>query len=252
MAIDTPKVIPTAPKSAAAKAMTLNTYLSLQNSPLGTGKGENFNVPLNYAIPPARIYVVNHSRTKMRKEIEVAVSERRGAEEALIFDKELAKIYNVDTLTRRIEQGKDMNRYVSRVHPVIFRLQVGSPVGGGKPVVYAIPPARDENSPPPRVEVLEGAWDLYLGNYARMRGFEKATDIGEKEPDPSIEGAERSRYNINWSSRHNPVLRFTDDGETTTWNEQYGYLEFIRETQKPIVEELDKEYLAALDLTEAI
>lgn len=226
--------------------------VSLKNHPLGNGANENFSVPANYRIPPARIYVVNHSRTRKRKEIVVPVSAQRGAEEALIFDKELAKIYNVDTLTRRIEQGKDMNRYAERVHPVIFKIQIGSPMGGNKPVIYGIPPARDEQTPPPRVEVLEGVWDLFLGNYARMRGYEKFSDMGTKEPDETIIGAEKSRHNINWSLRHNPVLRYTDDGETFDFDNKFGYIEIIRETVQPMVEVVDREYLDSLSISEAM
>lgn len=252
MAIDTPKLIPTAPKSNAAKAMTLGTFLDLQNNPLGHGKGENFNVPSNYAIPPARIYVINHSRTRKRREIAIPVSAQRGAEEALIYDKELAKIYNVDTLTRRIEQGKDMNRYVDRVNPVIFKIQIGSPVGGAKPVVYGIAPAKEDATQPPKVEVLEGVWDLFLGNYARMRGYETFAEMGTKEPDPSIIGAEKTRHSTNWSLRHNPILRYSDDGETFDFDNKFGYLEIVRETVVPTTEVFDREYLDSLSITEAM
>ncbi len=158
-----------------ARGTTLQTWLDLQNNPLGSGKGENFNVPANYAIPPARIYVLNHSRTKAWKRLVIPVSRLRGAEDALIFDKELAKIYNVDTLYKTAEGGRDMSRYTVGVYPVIYSFQIGSPMNGEKPRVYAIPPARDAESPPPKVEVYEGAWDLFLGNYARMRGFDKLT-----------------------------------------------------------------------------
>src|SRR5271165_546266 len=146
-----------------ARGTNLAVWLDLQNAPLGKGKGDpNMGVAANYVIPPARIYVRNWSRTQKRKEIAVPVSDRRGAEEALIYDKELAKIYNVDTLTRRVEQGKDMNRYVNHVHPVVFTFKVGGQT-------YAIPPARNEETDPPKVEVREGSWDLFLGNYDRMR-----------------------------------------------------------------------------------
>lgn len=227
-------------KNPAVRAQTLQAYLDLQNHPLGTGQGENFNVPMNYQIPPARIYVQNWSRTKAWKRIVVAVSSTRGAEEALIYDRELAKIYNVDTLYKRIEQGKDMNRYKTEIHPVIFSFKVGGQT-------YAIPPARTTDSPPPRVEVREGAWDLFLGNYQRMRAVRK--DNGA--PDATVVGDEKSRLAVAWRSRHNPVMSFTDDGETTDLENPYGFLEFIRETQKQTIEALDKEYLSALDLVEA-
>lgn len=242
-----------------AKGTNLGVWLDLQNHPLGTGKGENFNVPTNYAIPPARIYVVNHSRTHEWMQVVIPVSAQRGAEEALIYDKELAKIYNVDTLNKRIEQGKDMNRYKKVINPVIFSFKVGAPQGTLKgcapPIVYAIPPARDKDTPPPRVELVEGAWDLFLGNYARMQGYAKYSDMDVKEPDPTIKSDEVARHSIRWRQRHNPVFRFTDDGVTTEGNNsgdpKFGFLEFIRETAKPVVEQMDREYLAALDLVEA-
>lgn len=215
-----------------AKGTNLAVWLDLQNHPLGSGRGENFHVPMNYVLPPARIYVVNHSRVQKRKEVAVPVSAVRGAEEALIFDKELARIYNVDTLVKRIEQGKDMNRYAMVTKPVIFTFRCGGQV-------YAIPPARDADSPPPRVEVREGAWDLFLGNYQRMRS-----------DDPTMVGDEKSRLAVMWRLRHNPVLRYTDDGDTTALDNPFGYIEFIRETQKQMTDPLDKEYLAALDLVE--
>jgi hypothetical protein len=224
-----------------ANGSNLATWLDLQQNPLGKGTGDpDLTVPSNYAIPPARIYVVNHTRTKSWKRLMVAISERRGAEEALIYDKELAKIYNVDTLTRAVERGKNMNRYKVGVFPIVFTFKVGSPIGGKPPLVYAIPPARDNDSSPPRVEVVEGAWDLFLGNYKRMRSEE-----------PNVVGEEKSRHALRWSGRHNPVKAFTDDGVTTELDNPYGFLEFIRETVKPVEDLVDREYLMALDLVES-
>lgn len=216
-----------------AKGTNLAQWLSLQNKPLGQGAGENFKVAMNYVVPPARIYVLNHSRVKPWKRVAIPVSERRGAEEALIFDKELAKIYNVDTLYKRIEQGKDMNRYETGIKPVVYSFKVGGQT-------YAIPPARDADSPPPKVEVHEGAWDLFLGNYQRMRSA-----------DPTVIGDERSRLALMWGRRYNPVMRYTDDEDTTEIENAYGFLEFVRETQVPMKDIVDKEYLTALDLVEA-
>jgi hypothetical protein len=257
MAIDTPKLIPTPAKSQQGRAVALSTLLDINQTPVGQGKGENFNVPSNYQIPPARIYVINHSRTKKWKRVVYAVSTQRGAEEALIYDKELAKVYNVDTLYKRVEQGKDMNRYKEEVKPVVFLLTVGAPVAGLKPVKplrIPIPPARDENTRPPKVEVPEGAWDLYLGNYARMKGYARFSDmlIEGKQPDPMVMGEEKSRHALNWRSRHNPVFRITDDGDSEDQNNPYGFLEFVRETVQPVQETMDKEYLAALDMIEAM
>jgi hypothetical protein len=207
--------------------------MDLRERPLGTGRGENFGVAANYVIPPARIYVINHSRTKKWKRMVIPVSFRRGAEDALTADKELAKIYNVDTLYKRVEEGRDMSRYVTEVKPVAWQLKVG-----GKLIV--IPPARDESTPAPKVEVPEGAWDLYLGNYDRIRS-----------KDATVVGAERSSLALLWSRRHNPVMAFTDDGVTTNLDNPHGFLEFVREPIRAVAEQLDKEYLSALDLVEA-
>ena len=223
-----------------ANRTLIPTLIDLTEHPLGTQNGETWNVPANYKIPPARIYVINHSRTQKWKKVKIAVSPRRGAEEALIYDKELAKIYNVDTLTRRIEQGQDMTRYETGVFPAIYLLQVG----GHK---IPVPPAKDKDSAPPRVEVPEGAWDLYLGNYDRIRSA-----------DPTVVGAEKTRLSVAWRSRHNPVLRYSDDstGEVVTETigganpNPFGFLEFVRVTQRAVTDPLDKDYLSALDFVE--
>jgi hypothetical protein len=224
-----------------AKGTNLGVWLSLQNQPLGKGAGDpNMGVASNYVPPPARIYMQNWSRTQKRKDIKVAVSARHGAEEALIYDKELAKIYNVDTLVRAVERGVDMNRYEVVIKPVVFSFKVGGQT-------FAIPPARDSETPPPKVEVPEGAWDLFLGNYQRMRAKDKHSGA----VDAVTIGAEKTALNLRWSRRINPVLRYTDDGVVTEQNEKnFGYIEFVRETVVPNKEILDKEYLLALEMIE--
>jgi hypothetical protein len=244
VAITTDQVIPTAPKSPGASMTTLATWLDLKNNPLGHGKGENFNVASNYQIPPARIYVINHSATRPWKELIVPISTRQGAEQVLIYDKkkggELIDLYNVELLYRAVENGRDMNRYEERVHKVVWAFKVGGQT-------YAIPPARDEKTPPPRVEVREGAWDLYLGNYERMRAIDKHTGA----VDHYAIGEEKARLAVQWRGKKNPVFRYTDDGVTTEINNEFGFIEFVRETVQPMKDVVDKEYLAALDLVEA-
>lgn len=228
-----------------ANGTQLAVWLDLQNNPLGRGgKDPNMNVAANYVIPSARVYVVNHSRTRAFKRVVVPVSDKRGAEEALIYDKELAKIYNVDTLYRAAEK-RDMSRVKSEIYPCVATIKVGGRV-------YAIPPARTADSEPPRVYIdKDGVWDLYLGNYERMRGFDPFTNRASAEnPDPTIIGEEKTKLALRWNQRHNPVFRYTDDGETTDIKNEYGFLEFIRETQKAMTEPIDKEYLAALDIAE--
>jgi hypothetical protein len=210
----------------------LRNWLELKNAGAQNPEGVQ-DVPANYRIPPARIYVVNHSRTLPWKRVKIAVSAQRGAEEALIYDKELAKVYNVDTLIRAVERGRDMNRYETSIKPIVYSFSVGR-------TVYGIPPSRTAESECPKVEVKEGAWDLFLGNYDRMNS-----------PDITVSGDEKSRLAIRWKYRYNPVKSFTDDGVTTDLGNPHGFLEFIRETTKPAEELFDKEYLSALDFMSA-
>lgn len=205
----------------------------LKDNPLGTEAGENFTVPVNYRIPIARIYVVNHSLTRVRKRILEAVSYRRGAEEALMRNKDKAKVYNAELLYKRVEQGHDMNEYETGVFPQNVKIRVGQEE-------KVIRHAKDKETPPPRIEVKEGAWDLYLGNYERMRS-----------DDPRTVGEERSKLAQAWSRKINPVLSFTDDGVTTERSNPFGFLEFIRIPVTAEQEVFDREYLTSLDLVEA-
>lgn len=241
----------TEPKSAEARDAALNILSDLTQHPLGTSRGENFNVPQNYRIPPARIYVLNHSRTQKRKYPTVVVSELHGAEEALILDKELAKTYNVDTLTRQVEKGKDMTRYKVGIEAVNFRLRLP----GGQTVV--VPPASTQDGKPPAVEVPDGTWDLYMGNYNRMQGFAGVKPRDEEKFDRNVQSDEEARLALYWRQRYNPVFQVTDDGATKPflWGggpNPFGFLEFVRISQRAVLEPIDREYLTSLDVVEAI
>lgn len=213
----------------------LAVWIDTKNHPVGTMNGDpNMGVASNYRIPPARIYVVNHTRTRPWSKLAVSASFRRGAEDVLIYNRELAKIYNVDTLTKRIEQGKSHNQYKKGIHVGVFDMTLGKRH-------IAITPARDAESKPAVIEVPEGLWDIYLGNYERMRS-----------EDPKVVSDERSRLAVRWRARHNPVFCYTDDEVTKDLGNEYGFLEFIRVPQRAMVDQVDKEYLAALDLIEAV
>lgn len=227
-----------------ANGSNLEVYLDLQAHPIGSQRGESFGMPINFAIPPARVYVVNHSRTRKWKKLLVPVSHLRGAEEALIQDKELAKVYNVDTLVRAAEK-RDMSRYRTDLFPVGLKLRIpGTPDGKGgceQSHDLIIPPAPEAETKPIMVEVPEGTWDLYLGNYERMRS-----------EDPHVVQDEKQRLAHAWSRRHNPVFAYTDDGVTTSLENPHGFLEFVRVTQRAVLEPVDRAYLTSLDLVEAM
>jgi len=228
------------PKSDAARAAALQALMDAEARPFGTApEDRKFQAPANYVPPPARIYMRNWSRTQSYKRIWIPVSFRRGAEEALTQDKKLAEIYNVDTLFKRVADGFDMTRYKTEVHPVAFRFKVDNEV-------WTIPPAKDAQSEPPKVEVPEGAWDLFLGNYERMHAVDRHTGA----PNAAVIGEEKTRLAFSWRNRHNPVLKYTDDGESNDIKNEFGFIEFIREPIRPMAEVQDKEYLTALELCE--
>lgn len=258
MAITTDQVIPTPAKTPEQRAAALEAWSDQTSRPLGTQAGENFGMPQNYRVPPARIYVINHSRTHEWKRVIVPVSAQRGAEEALIADKKLAQIYNVDTLVKRVEQGKDMSRYKTEIHPAAFKVRVpGGPNGkmGSFPSRdIIVPPAQSAEDKPVAVEVPEGTWDLYLGNFDRMQGYANSDRVDAKgnpiSPDPQIANDARVMLAKFWQTRHNPVFSYTVDGKTTDLNNPYGVLEFVRVTQRAVTEPIDKAYLEALDILE--
>lgn len=205
--------------------------LDLKERPLGLGDGEGtLQQPFNARPVNAQVFLINHSATQTRKFVKLAVSERRGADEALLADKELTKIYNVETLSRAAGR-RDMNVYVSKVQPVVYRVIFDS-----QP--FYITYAKGE-SDPPRCLVPEGVWDQFMGNYERMHS-----------DDPRVVSEEAQRLALLWQGRHNPILRITENGETTTRDNPYGYLEIVRIVQTEAPQSLDRDFVTAADFLE--
>jgi hypothetical protein len=225
----------------------LGVYIDLQNNPLGTQANENFSVPSNYRIPDARVYVINHSRTRAWKSVKVAVSHIRGGDAALAQDRKLREMYNEDMIYKRVAEGRDMNVYETGIKPVIWKLALP----GGK--FLPIPPAPEDRPDVPfRVEVPDGTWDLYLGNFDRMQGYPGLAPRDRERQDPAIVSEERSRLSLRWQRRHNPVFAWRIDEEPATdLNNPFGVLEFVRVTQRAMADVVDKDFLTALDLVEA-
>lgn len=234
------------PKSPEARHKALMAFAELERSPFGSKPGENVHVAANYMPAPALVYMVNHSRTREWKRVTQPVSTKKGADERLARDPELRKTYNPDMLYNAVAQGRDMNGYETSIKPVVFKFLVGGDV-------ILVPPAKNADEKPPKVEVPEGAMDLFIGNYDRMKGIVRDNE-GKviREGEPSVIGDERARMAIMWRRRHNPIFRFVDDEDTRSWENEFGFLEFIRETRRPATELMDKEFLTALDLVEAV
>lgn len=258
MAITTEKLIPTPSKTLEQRQATLAAFSDLMGAkPLGTQRGESFGMPHNYRPPTADIFVVNHSRVRPFRRKLVAVSDHRGADEALAMDKTLRENYNADALYRAVAAGRDMSIYSNmETHAVGYNLRIpGGPDGqGGSHEAYlrAIPPCKDPDGPPLEIKVPDGTWDNYCGNYDRMHGYNSPKDWGVKSPDPVIINQEKARIAQFWKGRKNPVFRITVDGESEDLHNEFGYLEFIRRSIVPVQEQIDKEYLTALDLVESM
>lgn len=264
MAIVTNEVIPTQPKSEQAKQAAIDAFLDLegpQARPFGSQRDENFGMPRNYIPPPARVFVVNHSRTHPWKRLIIPVSATRGADERLEGDRELQKRYTVDAIYRQVEQGRDMNKYYEGMQPKAINIRIpGGPNGSGGSLegrYRAIVPAANEETAVLEVEVPEGTWDLYLGNFDRMRGYDSPAAMYDRNgnlqpPDLKVIEAEKQRLAVFWRKRHNPVFKYTVDGVTEDMHNPYGCLEFIRRTVVAMKEPVDQAYLTSLDLVEVL
>lgn len=252
-----------AEKSPIAHDAAVMRFLDMQQTPIGTGPGDEryMGMPINYRIPEARYYVINHSRTRQWRRVVAAVSYRRGAEEAMLKNKKLRETYSPDLMYKQVENGRDMNQYEEKLYPAAIKLRVpGAPDhrGGSLPSYdRIIPPADGPDSKPLAVEVPEGTWDLYLGNYERMQGIvrDKSGNVVETGNQRVISD-EAARLGTYWSRRHNPVFRWTDDGVShdimvAGQINPFGILEFVRVPVRAVIEPVNKEFLTALDIVEA-
>lgn len=206
---------------------------SLSNMPLGRLQGEADLVsPFNTPARRPKVFVVNHSRTKTRRIKTVAVSPFHGAEEAIVRSKEYKQLYNV-SLIYEMAKTRDMSLYEDIIKPTWLKITMD-----GRDSYIAPAPEEDPDNPP-IVEVDEGCWDLYLGNYQRMHGT------------PQEVSAETQRLANLWRAKKNPVWRINDCGDLTERQNEFGFVEFIREmpVEAPRVRD-DKPFVTALDLFE--
>jgi hypothetical protein len=204
----------------------------LKTNPLGHGQGDpSLQAPFNNAQPTARIFLINHSRTVERRFVKVGVSWKRGAAKALQADAELRKLYNVATLREAVVDGQDMNVYDTKRAPVLF-----APFWNG--VRYPVPPA-PEGAPPLAVQVPEGLWDLFMGNWDRMN-----------DPDQRVRAEEAMRLAISQTAKNSPIRFVTVDGEREERENPFGFIEIERRTERMEPIAPDTEFLTAMDLIE--
>jgi hypothetical protein len=219
--------------SAFAPSTKAMVMLDLQTNPLGMKGGEaNLQAPFNSASPTARVFLVNWSATERRKYTKVAVSFKRGAAKALAADAQLAKVYNLSTIREAVADGQDMSVYDYKIAPALF-----APMWNG--VRYPIPPAKDKDSQPLRVQVPEGLWDLLMGNYERMHS-----------DDPKERAEESMRLAISQTWKHSPILRVRIDDAVEERDNEFGFIEIVRQTEHLEPVQPTSEFLTAMELVE--
>jgi hypothetical protein len=233
---------------------------SLNSQPLGTLAGEaNLQTPFNATPKHPNVYVVNHSRKKVRRVCVVAVSTVSGAEDALLYHSEkresdgaikckgpthckgaeYRQAYGNAENLYKAAQRRDMSIYEDRIEPAVFTIAFDRQR-------YVIMPASAEKPDDPPVEMVpEGAWDLYCGNWERMHAVRE-----DGQPDNKVRGEEVQRLALAWSRKKNPVWRTMDDGKVSTSDSPFGFVEFVREIPKEAPIRVDGKFVSAMELAE--
>lgn len=219
-------------------------------NPLGTMEGEEgLAVPYN-AITEAVVSVRNWSAVIERRILVEAISPQRGGGRAIADKNSPYYGKSVDELHRVAkDEQRDMSWYKMAIVPISFGLRFDGNVIEIKPdleeVDVKVEPteeeiakARAENKPiAPRYEVQKqpkwhlippGAWDLYMGNYERMRSPRHLERTREME-------ALTNRALNRWCLGH-------DEGR--------GFLEFKREEVRYETQRVDRTKIDASQIIE--
>lgn len=210
-----------------------NVIYSLNGNPLGALQGEaNLVTPFNTPRQRPIVSIVNWSRTKKRRVCVVPVSWMHGGEEALMHSKEYKQLYNL-SMIYEMAKTRDMSIYEEIVRPAWLRIEFDGVER------YIAPAPEDDPDNPPIVQVDEGVWDNYCGNYERMHGDAKTQNL------------EMQRLANVWLRKRNPLWRINDQGAITENTNPFGFAEFIREMPREAPRTRDdKPFLTALDMVE--
>jgi hypothetical protein len=198
---------------------------SLSTEPLGTvGAEAALQSPFNQKPTSVIVKVKNWSAQIPRKVLKTPISFKRGAER-------LTEKQKGGMTTEAIQIAsftQDMSIYEDSIKPVKAVLTWNGQA-------YMIPPSASKEEEPVAVTVPDGVWDLYLGNYDRMR-----------DPDPNVRVQEATLLALRRGGRTSPVIeRDPHTGEISS-----GFLEFIREEVRPQAVAVDKAALSAGDIEE--
>lgn len=200
---------------------------SLRQSPLGTGDGEgSLQAPFNASKVIARVRVRNLSAIRKREHIIEPVSWLRGGEEH--YD-ELAKAgklpgtSSIESLHRMAAHGREASITNYEIAPVDVLVTFDS----GQYVIPHTDPKTGEEAP--WIEVPDGVYDLYVGNYQRLK-------------DPMERAKEIERVK---NRRRDLVVREGDKDKN-----KWAFLEFSYEEIKPIAVAVDAERIYAGEVVE--
>lgn len=195
---------------------------SLQSSPLGTGDMEGglqapFNAPREHVVVKVR----NLSALQKRRYVIEPISWLRGGEQYADEMQQKGKFVNLETLQKRAAHGADVSPTEVAVKPVDVFLTFDN-------AHYYVPAVDDKTGEKaPWVDVPDGVYDLYVGNFQRLN-------------DPRERAKELERVK---SRRKDYVVRAGDKNE-------YAFLEFSYEVIQPTAIAVDKERIYAGEVVE--
>lgn len=179
---------------------------SLTAAPLGSVEGDiNPNIARNAKAMTAVYFARNLSGTLKRRTIDIAVTVGVG------YDNPKVKKYwgNMDgeEIRKQCAQGRDMNLYKNDVYPVRKVLKFNNQL-------IEVPVDGTE------ISIPEGLWDIYLGNYDRIRSKDNLTQSQEYE-----------RLSNRWCSpgTPNPVYEAGTEPPKDHDGRQTAFIEFRRQ-----------------------
>lgn len=222
-----------------ANSSPFEAPIDYRRSPLGSVAGEEgLASPYNLVAQDARVQVRNWSGLIKRNVLKDSVSATRGG--VVACETKGSPFYgkSPEDLRRIVkEEGRDMNWYAQEVKPLVFRVRFdGKPYEispalydvDGNVVPYDAAPSALGGAEPRWHNVPAGAWDLYMGNYERMRSSDFQEKTREME---AVQSRGLSKYVI---QADNP----------------FGLLEFKREEIVATPTAIDRDRISSTELLE--
>ena len=218
----------------------------LESFPLGRADGDpNLNIPQNSPGRPPDVWIINHSRTKMRRVCVAYVSDSgEGAMEALKRSKQYRDDkLSIELIREEAKRGRDMSVYEDMIKPVVWHTKFD-----GRDFYVEPAPADSPDNPVPQL-VPEGIWDINLGNFDRMNAMTE--NRGQQVPDTRMRSEEAARLALRFQrGKPNVIWRIVANGKSEERSNPFGYLEFVRQVPKEAPQVIDSSFVTALEIGE--